>query len=198
MAQSLRALSTNWSERLEAEALAKHRHDRHRVREDFVGHDADGRLRTGRSISYAPAGEQLTNLHLTQGRALAEEYLQAEVVPTRCAYLFYGPDAFVAPHQDVVQCEVTLLVPFTPGRLCLHPDGLADSPAEMLRRFHAGDLPVQEVVHYEPGTAYAITGGSVIHSRRSEPGYEATMALCYATPAALRSPGKSGRGDGPR
>jgi hypothetical protein len=180
--------STGWSDSLEAEASARHRHDRRPVREDFVGYDAHGRLRTGRFISYAPAGDLLDRLHRTEAHALAEEHLGVDLIPTRCAYLFYGPGDFIGPHQDVVQCEFTVMVPLTPGRLLTYPDGVVGAPHELLDRFVHHRLPEQTCVDYEPGMAYTVPGGSMVHARRAESAHEATVALCYSTPEALWPP----------
>jgi hypothetical protein len=188
VAAPTRSSSTGWSDRLAAEASAQHRHDRRPVREDFVGYDAHGRLRTGRFISYAPAGDLLDRLHRTEGHALAEEHLGGDLIPTRCAYLFYGPDDFIGPHQDVVQCDYTVMVPLTPGRLLTYPEGVVGTPRELLDRFLTNRLPEQSCIEYEPGMAYTVPGGSMVHARRAESALEAIVALCYSPAQSLWPP----------
>jgi hypothetical protein len=188
MAAPPRSFATDWSDRLAAEASAQHRHDLRSVREDFVGYEDGGRLRTGRFISYAPAGDLLARLHRTEAHARAEEHLGVELIPTRCAYLFYGPGDFIGPHQDVVQCDYTVMVPLTTGRLLTYPDGVDGTPHELLDRFVTNRLPEQDCVNYEPGKAYTVPGGSMVHARRAEAAHEAIVAFCYSPAESLWPP----------
>lgn len=159
-----------------------------RIDSDATYYDQTGNLRTSRHFVTGNPTDTLMQAH-DHLQGLAEEVTGIHLWPTRCSFIYYEPHDFVGPHQDVYQCQVTLLLPLTPSSdsdLEVY-EGITDthSPEEIDASFKAGVLRPTEKFRLQPTEALAIFGSKVPHARRANADPHMTLAFCFSPLARL-------------
>lgn len=144
--------------------------------------DYDGRLRTSRQLSLGAPGEKLIEFHRDSGLEMARRFASTDVYPTRASYIYYEVGDYFGPHQDVPQCDVTLIIPLTfPSHLTVYPSGLEGAPTRIFEQYTRSELPGAIRIDYQAGNIYGIRGGRLLHSRRpASISPEMVAVACYS------------------
>ncbi|WP_418017110.1 hypothetical protein [Mycolicibacterium fortuitum] len=142
--------------------------------------DENEALRTTRSFHVSAGGEVLRELHEEILIDAVSELIARPVFPTRSSYIYYLSNDFLAPHNDVQQCQVTLLLPLTsPSRLLIYPDIDTSNPDAVFEKFITGTLDGEIEISLIESHALLFNGRRIVHARRKNDREERTVTLCY-------------------
>lgn len=159
----------------QSRALAQHLED------DRCFLDHRRKLRTARRFRVNPQGQVLHRAHASTVREMAIEAIGCELWPTRASYLYYAPGDFIGPHQDVEQCEYTLVAPLgAEGVFSPFPYEGPLNPVDAFAAFwsrreqpHDGELQLPE------RTGALFRGDELIHVRRPLPRPSISVTFCF-------------------